>query len=214
MYCINSLLSQLVTVNAINSHFDVDINIKNAFKHYLSENQDFTAHNKGRILATGEHDKSWYFDNKASYLITFDLADFQGASFIKCEHPKDNITLADGSTILPDGMSTVSFLFFVNRNTERISLYGVCYCLKLDTKLISFSMLDRKGPKYSSQNEILSVWDISSTIIVSRLTPSNLYKVDLSEAANKINPQLAPTKIDCSRAMTAGISKLVMDLFT
>lgn len=89
--------------------------------------------------------------------MTFDLADFQGASLTKCQHPQDDITLADGSRILPDGIGTVLLLFFVDEHIERISLSGVRYCSKLDTKLISLGMLDEEGLAYSSQHGILSV---------------------------------------------------------
>lgn len=82
--------------------------------------------------------------------MTFDLADFQGASLMKCQNPQDDIPLADGSRILPDGIGTVPLLFCVNEHIERISLSGVRYCSKLDTKLISLGMLDKKGLAYST----------------------------------------------------------------
>ena len=50
--------------------------------------------------------------------------------------------------------------------------------------------------------------------MVGRLTPHNLYKVDLFEASNKVSAQPAYTEIDFSRAMTAGTSKSATDLFT
>ena len=200
--------------NATRSHRNVEVDIDNAFEHLSSENRAFIAKTKGRILATRGHDKNWYFDNTASYHMTFDLANFQESKLTKCQHPQDNITLADGSTILPDGIGTVPLLFCVNGQTEKISLSGVRYCSQLDTKLISLGMLDRKGLAYSSQHGNLSVRDSSSTIMVGRLTPHNLYKVDLFEASNKVSAQPAYTEIDFSRAMTAGTSKSATDLFT
>ena len=146
--------------------------------------------------------------------MTFDLADFQGSELTKCKHPQNNITLADGSTILPDGIGTVPFLFCINGQAKKISLSGVRYRSQLDTKLISLGILDRKRLAYSLQHGILSVRDSSYTIMVGRLTPHNLYKVDLFEATNKVSAQPAYTKIDFSRAMTATISKSATDLFT
>ncbi len=143
--------------NATRSHTDVEFNIENVSEQYLSENRGLIAQDEGRILATGGHDKSWYFDNAASYHMTFDLADFQGATLMKCQHPQDDLILADGSTILPDGIGTVPILFCVNGHTEKISLSGVHYCPKLDTKLISLGMLDEKGLACSSQHGVLSV---------------------------------------------------------
>ena len=200
--------------NATRSHTNVEVNIDNASEHFSSENRGLIVQTKGRILATGGHDKNWYFDNAASYHMTFDLADFQESELTKCQHPRDDITLADGSTILPDGIGTVPLLFCVNGQTEKISLSGVRYCSQLDTKLISLGMLDRKGLAYSSQHGNLSVRDSSSTIMVGRLTPHNLYKVDLFEASNKVSAQPAYTEIDFSRAMTAGTSKSATDLST
>ncbi len=80
--------------------------------------------------------------------MTFDLAGFQGANLTKCHYPSDDITLTDGSTIISDGIGKVPLLFFVNGHTERISLSSVCYCSKLDTKLISLGILDRKRLAY------------------------------------------------------------------
>ena len=75
-------------------------------------------------------------------------------------------------------------------------------------------MLDRKVLEYSSQHGILIVRDKSSTIIVGRLIPHNLYKVEISEAANKVSATPASTEIDFSRTMTADTSKSATDLFT
>lgn len=147
--------------------------------------------------------------------MTFDLADFRGAALSKWQHLQDDITLTNGLTVIPDGISTVPLLFYVNGHTEKISLSGIRYCSKLDTKLISHDMLDRKRLAYSSQHGILSVRDSSFTIMVGRLTPHNLYKVEISEAPGKVSatPALS-TGIDFSRTMTAGTSKSAADLFT
>ena len=50
--------------------------------------------------------------------------------------------------------------------------------------------------------------------MVGRLTPNNLYKVEISEAANKISTTPASTAINFNRAMTIGTSKSALDLFT
>ena len=69
---------------------------------------------------------------------------------MKYYYPKDNITLANESTILPDGIGTVLLLFCVNGHTEKISLSGIHYCSKLDTKLIFPGMFDKKRLSYLS----------------------------------------------------------------
>ena len=147
--------------------------------------------------------------------MTFDLADFQGATLLKYQHLQDNISLANRSTVIPDGIGTVPLLFYINRHSEKISLSSVCYCSKLDTKLISLGMLDRKELAYSSQHKIFSVGGSFSAIMIGRLTPYNLYKVQISEAPGKVSatPALS-TEIDFSHAMTAGTSKSAADLFT
>ena len=163
-------------------------------------------------MATGGHDKSWYFDNAASYHMTFDLANFQDiANLTKCQYPQDNITLADGSRILSDWIGTVSLTFHVNRHTEKIFLSGVCYCPKLDTKLISLGMLDKKGLAYFLQHGIISVRDDPSIIMSGHLTPHNFYKVDLLEAIEEVT---ISTNIEFNRAITASTSKLAADLAT
>ena len=134
--------------NATRSHTNIEIDIDNAFEHLLSENRGFIAKTKRRILATGGYDKNWYFDNTALYHMIFDLANFQESKLTKCQHPQDNIILANESTILPDRIGTIRLLFSVNEQFEIISLSGVCYCSQLDTKLISLYMLDRKGLAY------------------------------------------------------------------
>ncbi len=62
--------------HATRSHIEFEVNIDHVSEPHLSENQGLIALNKRRILATGGNDKSWYFDNAASYHMTFDLADF------------------------------------------------------------------------------------------------------------------------------------------
>ena len=70
--------------NATRSHTNVEVNIDNASEHFSSENRGLIVQTKGRILATGGHDKNWYFDNAASYHMTFDVADFQESKLTKC----------------------------------------------------------------------------------------------------------------------------------
>ena len=79
---------------------------------------------KEKILVTGRNDKNWYFDNAVSYHMTFDLADFQKSELTKCQQPRDNITLANGSIILPDEL--VQFpSSFVSMDKLKKSLYLV-----------------------------------------------------------------------------------------
>lgn len=92
--------------------------------------------------------------------MTYDLSDFKDPdSLTKCRHPEDDITLANGSVIFPDGIGTVSLIFRIKGSAERILLSGVRYCSKLDTKLIPLGMLNRKGMSYSSHKGILEVQD-------------------------------------------------------
>ena len=39
-------------------------------------NRIYVVKSKGAILATGQHDSDWYFDDAASYHMTYDLNDF------------------------------------------------------------------------------------------------------------------------------------------
>ena len=50
--------------------------------------------------------------------------------------------------------------------------------------------------------------------MVNRLTPPNLYKIDLFEASNKVSAQPAYIEIDFNRAMATDISKWATDLST
>ena len=169
-------------------------------------NRGYVAQQKDVVLATGSHDPNWYFDNAASYHMTFDLANFDNAdSLTQCRHPQDDITLADGSVILPDGIDTITLLFRTKNSTEKIFLSGVRYCSKLDTKLISLGMLDRKGLSYSSSGGILEVRDRALPIMSGHLTAHNLYKVDLEDATTNF-------VTISQRAMTANTSKSAADL--
>lgn len=41
--------------------------------------------------------------------MTYDLADFDDPDALtQCHYPQDDITLADGSVILPDGIGTIT----------------------------------------------------------------------------------------------------------
>lgn len=109
-------------------------------------------------LATGSFDSNWYFDNAASYHMSYDITDFENPNHLRpCVSPQDDITLADGSVILPDGIEKVWFNFEVNGKIQRIFLSDVRYCTKLDTKLVSLGMLDRKGLTYSAHKGMLTV---------------------------------------------------------
>lgn len=98
-------------------------------------------------LSTGIYDISWYFDNAASYHMTYNINDFElPDQLVPCISPQEDITLAggDGSVILPDGIGKVWFGFEVSGSIKRLFLSKVRYCKKLDTKLISLGMLDQK----------------------------------------------------------------------
>lgn len=158
-------------------------------------------------LSTGSHDTSWYFDNAASYHMSYDLTDFEDPAHLQpCISPQDDITLADGSVILPDGIGKVWFDFEVNGQTDRIFLSGVRYCTKLDTKLISLGMLDRKGLTYSASKGCLTVKDGNRAIMTGQLDTHNLYRVN---TGNSILVTIPPT---C--AITAATSPSPTDLTT
>lgn len=70
----------------------VEVDVEEIPEPYSSGNRGYISQNK--------HDTGWYFDNAASYHMTFDLADFQEAeNHTRRQHPHDNTTLADGSSI-------------------------------------------------------------------------------------------------------------------
>ena len=78
------------------------------------------------VLSTESHDTSWYFDNAAFYHMSYDLKDFEDLTHLQtCISPQDNITLADGSVIFPDGIGKIWFNFEVNGQTNRIFLSGI-----------------------------------------------------------------------------------------
>lgn len=138
--------------------------------------------------------------------MTYDLSDFKDPdSLTKCRHPEDDITLANGSVIFPDGIGTVSLIFRIKGSAEKILLSGVRYCSKLDTKLIPLGMLNRKGMSYSSHKGILEVQDNAVPIMMGHLTSHNLYKVNLDNPSKDL--QVIPF-----RAMTAGTSKSTANL--
>ncbi len=100
-------------------------------------------------LATGSYNSNWYFDNAASYHMSYDIHNFDNPTDLQpYTSLQDDIALADGSVILPEDIGKVWFDFAVNGRPNRIFLSGVRYCTKLDTKLISLGMLDRKGLTY------------------------------------------------------------------
>ena len=102
-------------------------------------------------LAARGHDPSWYFDNATSYYMSYGINDFDNLHNLQpCTSPQDDITLVDRSVILPEGIEKVWFNFEVNGQPNQIFLSGVRYCTKLDTKLISLGMLDRKSLTYSA----------------------------------------------------------------
>ncbi len=70
-------------------------------------------------LSTKTHDTSWYFENAAFYHMSYNLKDFEDPTHLQpCILLQDDITFADGSVILPDGIGKVWFDFEVNDQTE------------------------------------------------------------------------------------------------
>ena len=158
-------------------------------------------------LATGSHDSNWYFDNAASYHMSYDFHDFHNPKDLQpCTSPQDDITLADRSVILPEGIRKVWFNFAVNGRLKRIFLSGIRCCTKLDTKLIFLGMLKRKGLTYYSHQGLLTVKDQNAVIMTGQPNCHNLYQVNL-DVESSMPSQLA-------HAMTAMISQSPTDIAT
>lgn len=137
----------------------------------------------------------------------YDINDFElPDQLIPCISPQDDITLDDGSIILPDGIGKVWFGFEVSGRTKCLYLSEVRYCKKLDTKLISLDMLDRKVLAYSAEKGVLLIKDNAMTVIEGRLDKHNLYRVTLNNSMVIVSLQ------DC--AMAASISKFLADIVT
>lgn len=82
--------------------------------------------------------------------MSYDIHDFDNTNDLcLCTLPQNYITLANGSVIFLEGIGKVWFNFKVNGQFNQIFLLGVSYYTKLDTKIISLSMLDRKDLIYS-----------------------------------------------------------------
>lgn len=138
-------------------------------------------------MAAKKHDLDWYFDNAAFYHIIYNLNDFKDPSTLtKYCHPKNNIILADASIILPYRIDTINLRFCIKGITEKILLSGVLYYSKLDTKLVSLEMLDRKSLSYSLYKSLLEVQDKGISIIISHLTSHTMYKVKLDFPINSL----------------------------
>lgn len=76
----------------------------------------------------------------------YNLADFDNLDFLtQCSHLEDNITKANKSVIVFNGIGTITLIFCAKNSTEKIFFSGVCYCNKLITKLISLEMLNCKS---------------------------------------------------------------------
>lgn len=138
---------------------------------------------------------------------SYDIYDFDNPKDLQpCTSPQDNITIAYGSVIYPEGIGKVWFNFEVKGRSNRIFLSGVRYCTKLDTKLISLGMLDRKGLTYSSQQGLLTIKDQNVIIMTGQPNHHNLYPVNLGADASLVLP--------LTHAMTATTSQSPADIAT
>ncbi len=64
--------------------------------------------------------------------MTFDLADFQDTeNRTRYQHSYDNITLADRSFVVPNGIDIVILKFHINSHIKNILMSSVCYYSKL-----------------------------------------------------------------------------------
>lgn len=139
--------------------------------------------------------------------MSYDLTDFEDSAYLQpCISPQDDITLADGSVILPDGIGKIWFDFEINGQIDQIFLLGVRYCIKLDTKLVLLGMLDGKGLNYFAFKGCLMVMDRNMAIMTSQLATHNLYCIN---TGNNILITIPPT---C--AITAAISPSPTDVTT
>ena len=139
--------------------------------------------------------------------MSYDIHDFDNSTDLQpCTSPQDDITLADGSVILPESIGKVCFNFEVNGRPNRIFLSGVRHCTKLDTKLISLGMLDKKSLTYYAHQGLLTVKDQNAVIMIGQPNRHNLYHVNL-DADSSLPSQLA-------HAMTATISQSPADIAT
>lgn len=76
----------------------------------------------------------------------YDLANFDNLdSLTQCYHPEDNITIADRSIILLKEIGTITLTFYTKNSIEKKFFSKICYCNKLNTKLISLEMLNLKS---------------------------------------------------------------------
>lgn len=80
-------------------------------------------------------------------------------SLILCYYPKDNITLANGFVVLSNGIDIIIFIFYTKNITEKIFFSRVYYYNKLDIKLITVEMLDRKNLSFFFSSGVLGVRD-------------------------------------------------------
>lgn len=92
--------------------------------------------------------------------MTFNPANFDDPNFlIQCRHSEDNITITDRSLIFLDRIDTITFIFCTKNFTEKIFFFKICYCNKLDIKLIFLGMLNYKDILFSSSGGVLKVQD-------------------------------------------------------
>lgn len=139
--------------------------------------------------------------------MSYDINDFDNPRDLQpCTSPQDDITLADNSVILPEGIGKVWFNFEVESRPNRIFLSGVRYCTKLDTKLISLGMLDRKGLTYSAHRGLLTVKDQKAVVMKGQPNRHNLYHVNLGADSSLLSP--------LTHAMTATTSQSPADITT
>lgn len=134
------------------------------------------------VLSTGKHDSSWYFDNAAFYHMSYDLTDFEDPFNLQpCTSPQDDITLANGSVILSNGIGKIWLDFEIDGQTDRIFLSGVRYCIKLNTKFILLGMLDCKGLTYSASKGRLTVKGGNTAVMTGQLDTYNLCCINISK---------------------------------
>lgn len=67
----------------------------------------------------------------------YDLANFDNSDFLmQCCYHKNDINIADKFVIFSNRISTIVLTFYTKNFKEKIFLSRVCYCNRLDIKLI------------------------------------------------------------------------------
>ena len=107
----------------------------------LCNTWEFIATNVVTHTTNSSKDDKWYFNNDASFHMTYDLIDFKDQELMQ-SHKNDIIWSGFGPKKRPQGISKVWYNFVVDSITDLFYLDDVYYCPHLNTKLISLVLLN------------------------------------------------------------------------